>query len=90
MRFCVEQAARRIDARGFGFDRDQPGGGWVPALGGRVGATVGVGSLFFGATCSLLVPFVQRRYFYDDGADVTLYRTPWLSGALALALGLRW
>jgi hypothetical protein len=90
VRFCVEQDMRRSDARGFGFDRDQPGGGWVPALGGRVGATVDVGSLFLGATGSLLVPFVQRRYFYDDGGEVTLYRTPWWSGALGLALGVRW
>jgi hypothetical protein len=90
VRFCVEQDVRRIGARGFGFDRDQPGGGWVPALGGRVAATVDLGSLFLGAAGSLLVPFVQRRYFYDDGGDVTLYRTPWWSGALGLALGVRW
>lgn len=89
VRFCVEQAVRRIDARGFGFDRDQPGGGWVPALGGRAEARVDLGSLFLGLTGSLLVPFVQRRYFYDDGGDVTLYRTPWGSSALALGLGVR-
>jgi hypothetical protein len=90
LRFCAEHDGERIDAHGFGFDRNQPARGLVPLLGARARASLDLEPAFLSLSGALLVPLLERRYFYAQGADVTLYDTPSLLGMLSLSIGVRW
>jgi len=85
---CAEQLVGRIDAAGFGLDEQTPGDRWLWALGAAGGARPGLGALFVALDASLLVPLVQRRYFYAAGDEVTLYHSPLVIGLLGVSIGV--
>jgi hypothetical protein len=85
---CVDQLIGVVKATGFGFDQDQPTERWLAALGMGASGRYPAGPLFLSVSGSLLVPLVQRRYFFKDGVDVTLHQGPWLFGVAVFSLGL--
>jgi hypothetical protein len=84
---CLEQSIGKLAAKGFGFDEAAPSDRWWAALGSGGAIRYALGPVFLSVTGSLLVPLVERRYFYTDGADITLYRAPWLLGTVAGTVG---
>jgi hypothetical protein len=83
LRSCAEQLLARVHAKGVGFDLDQSGASASLALGVAETLSVRFGDWFVSVSGSLLAPLVQRRYFYDDGGEVTLHDQPlvwWLGG----------
>jgi hypothetical protein len=85
---CAEQLVGRIDAAGFGLDEQTPEDRWLWALGAAGGARHELGPLFVAVDGSLLVPLVQRRYFYAAGAEVVLYDSPLVIGLLGVSIGV--
>jgi hypothetical protein len=77
-----------VKATGFGFDQDQPTERWLAAFGLGASGRYPAGPVFLSVSGSLLVPLVQRRYFFTDGVDVTLHEGPWLFGVAVFSLGL--
>jgi hypothetical protein len=75
-RACADESFGAMHVRGFGFDKDQFSTRWLGALGAGASARHGFGVGFAGVSGSLLVPLVQRRYFYAEEGSVTLYRAP--------------
>ena len=88
LELCVDQLIGRVKATGFGFDQDQPTERWLAAFGLGALGKYPAGPMFFSVSGSLLVPLVQRRYFFTDGVDVTLHQGPWLFGVAVFSLGL--
>jgi hypothetical protein len=88
LQLCAEQLLGRVDAAGFGFDEQAPQDRWLVALGVHGGARYELGALFAGAELSLLAPLVQRRYFYTEGDEVTLYDSPRLLGLFGVSIGV--
>jgi len=84
---CARQAFGRVSVAGFGFDETQASQEWLAAFGAGLGAKYWFGASFVSLSGSLLVPAVQRRYFFTDGADVTLYEAPWVFGVGTVAVG---
>lgn len=84
---CAVQCFGRVRARGVGFDEEQRNTGWLLHAGAGLALAHELGPLFVAASATLLVPVVRRRYFFDDGADITLYEQPWLGGLVALRVG---
>jgi len=84
---CAKQAFGRVRVAGFGFDETQTSQEWLAAFGAGLGARYWFGAGFVSVSGSLLVPVVQRRYFFTDGADVTLYEAPWVFGVGTVAVG---
>lgn len=85
---CFDELFGALQAKGFGFDEAETVERWLAAFGAGATARYGFGPGFVEAAGSLLVPVVQRRYFYTDGQQVTLYDSPWALGTLAISLGL--
>lgn len=84
---CAMQCLGRIRAQGEGFDQEQRDDGWALHVGAGLGVTRSFGPLFVGASATLLVPVVRRRYFFTDDVDITLFEQSWLAGLVALRLG---
>lgn len=85
--FCVEQLLGRQHTEGFGFDRPDINEDWLAAFGPAVLFRYWLGHSFVSAQGSLLVPAVQRRYFYQDGTEFTLHETPWVLGQAGITAG---
>jgi len=85
---CVNESLGKVKATGFGFDETSASDRWTAALGASVLGRYTLGRLYLSLGGALLVPLVQRRYFYSDGDEVTLYRDPWLQGVIEGALGV--
>jgi hypothetical protein len=90
LRWCAEHDGEQVEAHGFGFDRNQPARGLLPLLGTRARASLDLKPAFLALSGALLVPLLERRYFYAQGAQVTLYDSPPLLGMLSLSIGARW
>lgn len=88
MLVCVNELLGKLKARGFGFDEAESSDRWIGALGASVLGRYAFGRLYLSLGGSLLVPLVQRRYFYTDGDETTLYQAPWLQGVIEGALGV--
>jgi hypothetical protein len=84
---CAKQAFGSVSVEGFGFDQSQTSQEWLAAFGAGLVGKYWFGSGFVSLSGSLLVPAVQRRYFFTDGAEVTLYEAPWVFGVGTVALG---
>jgi len=87
-RSCAEQWLGRVTARGFGFDQDQSGTGATLALGGNETLRYWLGDWFLSLSGSLLVPLLQRRYFYLEGSEITLHDQGWVWAVGTISLGL--
>ena len=84
---CAKQAFGSVSVGGFGFDETQTSQEWLAAFGAGLVAKYWFGSSFVSLSGSLLVPAVQRRYFFTDGAEVTLYEAPWVFAVGTVAVG---
>jgi hypothetical protein len=85
---CIDELFGAVRAKGFGFDERDTTDRWLAAIGGGATARYSFGPGFVSGSGSLLVPLVQRRYFYTDGEQVTLYDSPWALGVFAISIGL--
>lgn len=85
---CVDELVGAVRAKGFGFDEPDTVDRWFAAIGGGATARYSFGPWFVSASGSLLAPLVQRRYFYTDGEQVTLYEGSWALGVFAISAGL--
>lgn len=85
---CASELVGIIEADGFGFDRSPRNDDWLVAAGASVHVRYGVSMWFVQLSGSLLGTLVQRRYFYTDANEVTLYEAPWVLGLGAASLGL--
>jgi hypothetical protein len=85
---CVDELFGAVRAKGFGFDEPETVDRWLAAIGAGATARYSFGPGFVAATGSLLVPLVQRRYFYTDGEQINLHESPWALGILAISVGL--
>lgn len=86
--FCLEELVGLAVAQGFGFDDTDAADSWLAAVGGGASARYAAGPVFVAAAASLLVPLIQRRYFYTDGDEVTLHEGSWSFGLFAISAGL--
>lgn len=84
---CIEQLLGRSRSEGFGFDQGDKNTDYVAAFGPGVVFRYWLGHSFVSAQGSLLVPAVQRRYFYQDGTEFTLHETPWVLGQAGITAG---
>jgi len=87
LRSCAEQLLARVYAKGVGFDLDQSGASASLALGVSETLSLHFGDWFVSVSGSLLAPLIQRRYFYDDGGEITLHDQPWVWWLGGLWLG---
>jgi hypothetical protein len=87
LRSCAEQLLARVHAQGKGFDLVQSGASVSLALGASETLSLHFGDWFVSVSGSLLAPLVQRRYFYDDGGEITLHDQPWVWWLGGLWLG---
>jgi hypothetical protein len=85
---CAQELLGRVRARGFGFERQVPEDRWLVALGAALGARYELGAAFLSLDGALLVPLIQRRYFFTAGDEVTLYDSPWWLGRLGVSFGI--
>jgi hypothetical protein len=85
---CVDELFGALRAEGFGFDERETVDRWLAAVGAGATASYSFGPGFVSASGSLLVPFVQRRYFYTDGEQFNLYESPWALGTFTISVGL--
>lgn len=88
-RSCVEQLLGRVRAEGLGFDLPQSGAAATLALGATETLSLGFGDWFISVSGSLLVPLIQRRYFYVDGDEITLHDQAWAWGLGGLSFGFK-
>jgi hypothetical protein len=84
----VSESLGKLKATGFGFDEAEASDRWIGTVGASVFGRYSFGALYLSLGGSLLAPWVQRRYFYTDGDEITLYRSPWLQGVVEGALGV--
>jgi hypothetical protein len=85
---CVDELFGAMRATGFGFDERETVDRWLAAIGGGATGRYSFGPGFVSAAGSLLVPLVQRRYFYTDGEQFNLYESPWALGLFTISVGL--
>jgi hypothetical protein len=85
---CVDELFGAVRAQGFGFDEPETVDRWLAAVGAGATARYSFGPGFVSASGSLLVPLVQRRYFYTDGEQINLHESPWALGIFAVLAGL--
>jgi hypothetical protein len=87
-RSCAEQLIGRLSTDGSGFDRAEPPGAKTTfAMGASETLSIRLGDWFVSVSGSLLVPLIQRRYFYVDGTEITLHDQGWLWGSGSLSVG---
>lgn len=70
---CPELLLAYQGSEGFGFGRSYEGDRWLPALGARGSLRQELGPVFVSATVSLLAPLIHRRYFYEQGGEITFH-----------------
>ncbi len=84
---CAQQLLARSTTKGFGFDFDDRNNHWNVAFGAGAQLRYFIGASFVSVQGSLLVPAVQRRYFFEEGEEETLYEESWLRGLGSVTAG---